>query len=111
MNKLAIIRNPLLNPSVGKLSGVEFIQGLIRTGITAVLALGGTFFLFYLFYGAIIWMTSGSDKGKLEEARATLIHALVGLLILFSTWAIVKLVESLFGISILLIDISSLTIR
>lgn len=108
---IARIVNTPLGPNIALLSGPGFIQGLIKTGITAVFAIGGTFFLFYLLYGGILWISSGSDKAKLEDARSTLVNALIGMFVLISSYALVRMAEGLFGINILLIDISSLIIR
>lgn len=43
---------------------------------------------FYLLFGAISWIISGGDSGKLETARNRMVQAIVGLLVLGSTWAI-----------------------
>lgn len=94
----------LTNPILGGLQGVsggEFLNRLIRGGIMLILVVGVIVFLFILFFGAIQWMTAGGDKAAIESARGKLINALIGLFLLFSVYAILKLVETFFGISIL----------
>jgi hypothetical protein len=42
--------------------------------------------------GAISWITSGGDKGKIEDARNKITAAVIGILILASAWALFNLV-------------------
>lgn len=60
--------------------------------------------------GAISWIASGGDKQSLETAKSKITNALVGIIILFSAFAVVKFIESFFGISILTLDIDALVI-
>ena len=73
--------------------------------------LGSIIFFFMLITGAIQWISSGGDKGALEGARGKITNALVGLLILFAAFAVIKLIEGFFGISILTLDIGPLIIQ
>ncbi len=68
---------------------------LIRTIITLVIVVAALLTLFYLIMGAIAWITSGGDKGKVEEARNKITAAVIGLLILAAVWAIFQLVLQL----------------
>lgn len=83
------------------------ITQLIRFAITAVLAVAGIIFFFMLVLGGIKWIMSGGDKGNTEAARNQITAALIGLIIVFSAWAIISLVDNLFGISILSFTINS----
>ncbi|MBL7036901.1 hypothetical protein ISR94_03660, partial [Candidatus Microgenomates bacterium] len=47
----------------------------------------------------------------IEGARGRITSALVGVVILFSTFALIKIVETFFGIDILTIDIGPLVIQ
>jgi hypothetical protein len=42
--------------------------------------------------GGIEWITSGGDKGKTESARNKITAAVIGLVILAASWAILGLV-------------------
>ena len=68
---------------------------LVRTIITLVIVVAALLTLFYLIMGAIAWITSGGDKGKVEEARNKITAAVIGLLILAAVWAIFQLVLQL----------------
>lgn len=110
MNLLAQITNPVLEQQSGE-DGVTFIQKLLTSIIGIFFAAGFIIFVFMLLIGAIQWIASGGDKTALEGARGKISSALIGLVILISVFAIIKLVENFFGINILSIDISSLKIQ
>src|SRR3989344_9686211 len=77
------------------------IPGIIAGFITAVLIIAAVVFFFILVIGGIRWITSGGDKANTESARNQITAALVGLVIVFAAWAIIKLLETFFGIAIL----------
>lgn len=56
--------------------------------------------LFFLIYGGLRWVTSGGDKGKVDDARKTVIAAIVGLVIAFLSFFILQVVLSFFGLSL-----------
>ena len=95
------IYNPALNPVFKGMGGAMFIGNFISLLISILLIVGAIVFLFMLLMGGIQWMTSGGDKAGVEAARGRITHALIGLLILFSAWAIIQLIEAFLGITIL----------
>lgn len=108
--KLAQIKNPILGNNLQSLSGAEFFSRLISTLITFGFVAGSIIFFFMLLMGAIQWITSGGDAKQLEAARGRITSALIGIIVLFAIFAIIKVVEGLFEISILTIDIGVLKI-
>lgn len=104
------VTNPLLNVTLQKKSGMEFFQIFIPNLITIGLIIGVLFFLFILIIGGIQWISSGGDKNALEAARSKVTNAIVGIIILFSVFAVLLLIQNFFGISILTLDIGSLVI-
>ena len=66
-------------------------------GILLVAALA-TFL--YMVWGGVEWITSGGEKGKIEEARGRITSGIVGLAIVASAWAVFLLVTYFFGINI-----------
>ena len=104
------ITNPLLKENLQKKSGVGFFQSFIPNLVTLGLIIGVLFFLFILIIGAIQWISSGGDKNALEEAKKKITNAIIGIIILFSVFALLKVIENFFGISILTLDIGSLAI-
>ncbi|MBI1863673.1 hypothetical protein HYS03_00455 [Candidatus Woesebacteria bacterium] len=105
------ITNPVLNKSIQNQTGLSFFQTIIPNFITLALVVGSLIFVFILITGAISWISSGGDKASVESARAKVTHALIGLVILFSVFAVIKLVEAIFGLKILTLDIAPLFIK
>jgi hypothetical protein len=91
--------------------GATFFNLFFRNLITLTLIIGAIIFFFVLMFGAISWITSGGDKAQIETARGRITAALVGLAILFSIFAIIKVVETFFGTQILTLDIGILKIE
>ena len=91
-----------LNPS-GSMSkvGALTVGSLISGAIQLILIVAALIFFFLLIIGGIRWMTAGGDKEKAGAARGQLTSALIGLAIVFAAWAIVQLIEALFGIKIM----------
>lgn len=85
------------------------ISGLISFAITAIIIIAGLIFFFMLVIGGLKWILSGGDKGQTESARSQITAALVGLVILFSAWAIATLVEQIFNVSILSFTIPTIS--
>ncbi|HWA52309.1 MAG TPA: hypothetical protein VG895_04600 [Patescibacteria group bacterium] len=104
----------ITNPAIGSLNnntGVGFVQELIPSLISLAFLAGAILFFFMLLIGGIQWVTSGGDKGAVEAARGRIAQALVGIVVLFSVFAIIKLIEGFFGINILTLDINPLIIK
>lgn len=49
------------------------------------------------FFGGIQWITSGGDKGKAEEARNKITAAIIGLIIVAASYAVINLVVNFLG--------------
>ena len=93
-----------LEPPAGSgfenLTAISF-SDLISAGIQAILVIASVIFFFILVLGGIKWITSGGDKGQTEAARNQITAALIGLVIVFSAWAIIQLIETFFNVNIL----------
>lgn len=83
--------------NLGKITITTIISGAIRL----VLILASLVFFFMLVWGGIQWMLSGGDKNAAEAARSKITNALIGLVIVFSAWAIMALIKNLFGVDIM----------
>lgn len=82
-----------------QLSGMT-IGKLITTGISYLLIIASVVFFFIFVFGGIKWITSGGDEKKVAAARSSITNALIGLAVVFSAWAIMKLIDSIFNTSI-----------
>lgn len=98
---LAELRNPLLPAPLGGSSIAEggvAVGGLIGAVVGGMLIFGFIIAMIYLITGAFHWITSGGDKTNLENARNKIIHAIVGLVVLASVWAVMTLIGQFLGI-------------
>lgn len=77
------------------------ITGIVSWAITAILIIAAVVFFFMLIIGGIKWIMSGGDKQNTESARNQITAALIGLIIVFSAWAIMNLLGTVFGIELL----------
>ncbi|MBI2591018.1 MAG: hypothetical protein HYW33_04110, partial [Candidatus Blackburnbacteria bacterium] len=71
------------------------IGAIVSTAIKILVVVAAVLFFFWLVLGGIKWITSGGDKNKTEEARQQITSALVGLVVVFSAWAIAQLIKIL----------------
>ena len=102
------IYNRALPIKINTISGVNFLRRFLQTGIKFGFFVGSIIFFFLLLIGAIKWISSSGDKARLEGAQKQITHALVGLVILLSIFAIISVIESIFGISITNISLPTL---
>lgn len=73
----------------------------ISRAISVALMVAAIAVFAFLVWGGIQWITSGGDKGKVEEARGRITNALIGLAIVAAAWAIMNLVSYFFGVDVL----------
>ncbi len=105
------ITNPALGPSLQSKTGVEFFQDLLPRMVGLAFLVGVLIFFFIMITGAIQWITSGGDKTAIEGARGKITNAIVGVVILLSLFALLKVIQDFFGIKILTLDIGPLIIQ
>lgn len=91
-----------LNPG-GQFAGLKDITfgGIISGAVSLILLVVALVFFFVLIMGGLKWVMSGGDQKNVEAARNQITNALIGLAIVFATFAIMKLIETIFGITIL----------
>lgn len=69
----------------------ENIADLLNGILSFVMVLVALLVLFYLVMGGFGWITSGGDKGKIETARNKIFAALIGAILVASSYAILLL--------------------
>jgi hypothetical protein len=62
----------------------------------AVINVGAIVVLVMFVMGAVEWLTSEGDSGKLGKARNRILHAAIGLLILVASFAIISFINMIF---------------
>ena len=92
-----------------KISGATnlTVESLVSGFIKLILVVAGLAFFFILVIGGVKWIISGGDKAHTEGARNQITAALVGLVIVFSAWAIIQLINTFFGVNIFQLSIPS----
>ncbi|MGD8744008.1 MAG: hypothetical protein PVJ52_00245 [Candidatus Woesebacteria bacterium] len=82
------------------LTSISFSK-LISYAINFILVIAAIVFFFIIVTGGIKWIASGGDKGQTEAARSQITAGIVGLIIVFSAWAIIQIIQVLFNVNIL----------
>lgn len=75
--------------------------GLLGILIELSLIFASIFFLIFFIIGGVQWLTSGGDKQALEGARGRITSAIIGLVIVLASFAIIRLLEAALGFRIL----------
>ncbi len=75
------------------------ISDFINRLLTMVIALAALLAFVYLIWGAVNWITSGGDKGKIDAARQKMIAAVIGLIIVAASYAILSIALKFLGIN------------
>ena len=83
--------------TVGNLTVVSILQGVIRFILVVAFVLA----FIFLLIGGIRWITAGGDEKGVERARGMITAALIGLVVVLIAFALIKLVEAFFGVSII----------
>ncbi|MCX6778949.1 MAG: pilin, partial [Candidatus Magasanikbacteria bacterium] len=84
----------LINP----LSGTT-VPGFLGNIIGAVLGVVGSLALILFIYAGFQWMTARGNPEQVKSATKTMMWAALGLLMIFSSYMIVKFIFNAFGIT------------
>jgi hypothetical protein len=103
IQKVQGIRNPVIPTQEGTIEGVvqDPLAPLIARLWSTIVILGGLMVIIFLLWGALEWITSGGDSNKLQNARAKMTNAAIGLGILAASFAIIAFLGSVFGFNLL----------
>ncbi|MFZ1721061.1 MAG: hypothetical protein WAU07_00995 [Microgenomates group bacterium] len=73
------------------------LGSVITAVLSFVMIIAALLVFLYLIWGGIEWITSGGDKGKTESARNKITGAVVGMIILAASYAILTLILRFIG--------------
>ena len=76
------------NPLGADVTPQTFIGGVIR----AILGIVGSLALALFIYGGFLWMTAAGNAEQVAKGKNTLLWATLGLIIIFSSYALVRFV-------------------
>lgn len=85
---------------------IEIVQAAIK--FILVIAFIAAFIM--LLIGGIRWILAGGDEKAVSGARNTITAALIGLVVVLLSFAIIKLVENFFGVTVISGDITIPTV-
>jgi len=104
---LAAIGNKAIDNGTA-VDGVGFFSTFIPRLVSIILIVGSLAFFFMFILGAVRWISSGGDKGQVESARTQITQALTGLVVMFSVYAVALLLNTIFGVDLLTVDLSKI---
>ncbi len=96
-----IINNPVLPKVYATTSPTQTFSAFLQTVITLLFIVAVLYFLTYFIFGGFNLLTSEGEKGKVEAGRNQLTYAFFGLVIIFCSFLVLKLIGLIFGIDIL----------
>lgn len=76
---------------------------IISTVIGVLTVSAGLWFIFQIFGGSVQWISAGGDKQALETARKRLTNAIIGLLLVVISYALIGLIGAILGIDLIFI--------
>lgn len=89
----------LLRPGV-PITRFSNLGALLSTILAFILGVGAFLMLLFLVIGGLRYIFSGGDEKAIASARGQITVAIVGFLIIFFSFAIIKIVERLTGLKI-----------
>jgi hypothetical protein len=92
--------NEGIGPVNNKFLSLNSVGGLVSLFLNGAFVLSGLILLFFFILGGIGMISSAgeSDPQKAEQAKKTITSALIGFVIVFTSYWIVKLISTLLGI-------------
>lgn len=79
--------------------GKGMFEKVLGTGISILFIVAILLSLLYLIYGGIDWIRSEGDKQKVESAKKKVTYAVIGLVITFLAFLIIRVIGTVFGAS------------
>ncbi len=74
------------------------VGGVLGLVINVLLFAGLALALIFLIFGGIRWIISGGDKAKVDVAKQAVVSALIGLVVVLSSYILMNVVLHFFGI-------------
>ncbi len=77
------------------------LEQLFDALLKAVMAISLLLVFLYLIWGGLNWITSGGDKGKIDQAKQKIISAVIGLVVVAASYAILTIMINFLGLGTL----------
>lgn len=85
------------------------LGAVLSTLLSFVMGIAALAVFIYLIWGGIQWITSGGEKGKTEEARNKITSAVIGLIVLAASYALLMLLLNILGFASLTETLTGIT--
>ena len=95
----AVINNPVLNKQNISSDSTGYFNSVIQSLISILFIFGLIYFVYHFILAGYKMISSQGDPKKYEEAQHALLYSLIGIIIIFSVFALLRLVGNLFGIT------------
>jgi len=93
-----MIRNPLLPSTQQVVDPEAYTNSVIQAIISIFLIVGVLYFIWHFVFAGFHLMTTNGDPKKYESAKDEIMWAIVGLVVIFSIFAILRLIGVIVGI-------------
>ncbi len=84
-----------------EIAPINDIVQVIRNAIRFILLIAFVLAFIFLIIGGIRWITAGGDEKAVSSARGMITAALIGLVVVLVSYALIVLVETFFGVHII----------
>lgn len=116
MNLLSQVDLGKIKPPAGAVpdAGADpssLVASIIRNGIWLLIIVGFIIGIIWMIFAGYSFIFAGDDPKKVSSAWSRIYFGLLGLVIVVGSFAIIKLVETFFGVSIISQGIKLPTIR
>lgn len=105
------IINPALSGKIRWMTGTQFFNALLPNLIGTFIIVGVIISFLAIIFGGIKWITASGNQERLGRAKQAIVNALIGLVIVLGTFAILRLVGAFLGINLIKFDIGSLFLK
>ena len=76
--------------------GTASLQNIVSVGLSLALIVGVILALFFLIWGGFDWVMSTGDKQKINNAQQKLLFSIIGLIVIFLSFFIMKIILNFF---------------
>jgi len=91
-----------INPPSGIPSGgLSNLRGILANALLLFIIAGAFLLVIYIVWAGIQWITSGGDKAKLTAARQKLTWAIIGFVVVLSSFFIMDTIGFFFKVNLL----------
>ncbi|MFA7676057.1 MAG: hypothetical protein WCY28_01440 [Candidatus Shapirobacteria bacterium] len=94
----AIVNNPVLKNQNISNNSTGYMNSVIQSLISVLFIFGLIYFVYHFILAGYKMISSQGDPKKYEEAQHALLYSLIGIAIIFSVFALLRLIGNLFGI-------------